>query len=359
MIIYDSTSLAFIRKTEEMAREILEKCGLKVNRSRFEWNRFLYPIRVVVFEGPEWGHFNAPYLQIGLNRKLIYQAKDSVIRDIISHELAHYLTYVRFGEVSAHGAEFKEICEEYGFSADVARATMDLNSSNEAKEGDIASEKILEKVKKLLQLAQSSNVHEAELATMKANELLLRNSLTKVMLDDEPIYLERILMQTRKDAKLAAIYDILRHFVVRPVISFGKNSCCLEISGSYTNVRLARYVGEFLYRELDHMWESIKKEHQLSGLRAKNSFFAGVAKGFNEKMKSTKDNLNESDKKALVIVEKKLDHDIKQIYRRLSQSSSHNTIDGRANELGIQKGKSLTIRQGVEGKLKNLYLPIP
>lgn len=357
MIIYDSTSLAFIRKTEEMTREILAEKGFKVNRSRFLWNNYLYPIHVVIFEGREWGHFNTPYLQIGLNRKLIYSAKDSVLRDILKHELAHYLTYIRFGEVAAHGAEFKQICQEYGFSSDIASATMDLDSSNEAKEGDLHSERVLEKVKKLLQLAQSSNVHEAEVATMKANELLLRHSLDKLSQDDEPIYLDRVLQQTRKDAKLSAIYDILRHFVVKPVISFGKNTCCLEISGSYTNVSLARYVAEFLERELDHMWEMTKKEHALTGLRAKNSFFLGVAKGYNEKMKKTKENLVDSDKRALVVVEKKLDHDIKQIYRRLSHSSSGAQIDGRANDLGVKKGKDLTIRKAVETSRKGLYLP--
>lgn len=357
MIIYDQVSIAFIQKSETIFKEILTDLGITVRRSRFLWKKYLFPIHVVVFEGSELGHFNAPYLQIGLNRKLIYEAKDSVLRDIIKHELAHYLTYLEYGQVSHHGAEFKSTCERFGFPFEISRATMNLSHANEAKVGDLDSERVLEKVKKLLQLAQSSNVHEAELATVKANELLLRHNLERVKKEDEPIYLDRILMRPRKDAKLSAIYDILRHFVVKPVISMGKHTCCLEVSGSKTNVELARYVGEFLERELDHLWEEARKEFGLTGLRAKNSFFVGVAKGFDQKMTRAKCNFSEADQKALVVVEQKLAHDTSVIYRRLTHASSGARVDGAARDIGVLKGKDLTIRKGVESSShKTLFL---
>ncbi len=356
MFIYDNTSLAFIKKTEAFLREILEKAGITIRKSRFEFNRYLYPINVVVFEGKEWGHFNAPYLQIGLNRKLIYLAKDSVIRDILKHELAHYLTHLIYQDVRPHGPEFKEVCERFGFPEDVSRATMNLDESNLSKEGDLVSERILEKVKKLFMLAQSSNSHEAELATLKANELLLRHNLDYISNKEEPIYLERVLLRKRKDTKITAIYAILKHFIVRPVISQGKNSCCLEVSGSLTNVKLAVYVANFLDQELDHLWELAKKEHGLSGLQAKNSFFLGVSDGFQEKMSEAKKNYSEADKKALVVVQKKLDFDTQIIYRKLGNTRSNNQTDYNASQLGHAKGLSLTIRNAVEGKGKNLYL---
>lgn len=362
MIVFDHLSLAFIRKTEEMLREILREIGVTVRRSRFEMNRYLYPIHVVVFEGPEFGHFNAPYLQIGLNRKLIYSAKDSVIRDILRHELAHYITYILHGSVQAHGSEFNNICSKYGFPANVAEATLNLDLSNQSKEGDLASEKVIEKVKKLLQLAESSNVHEAELATCKANQLLLRHNIDTLSIEaqknqDSPLYMDRLVYQTRKDGKLLAIYEILRHFIVRPVFSYGKNSCCLEVSGTLTNVRLARYVFEFLNRELDFMWEQARVEHKLSGLRAKNSFFAGVAQGFDQKMKTVKQGFSGDDQKSLLVVEKQLQINVSQIYRRLSSSHSGAVTDGEARGVGIEKGKKLSIRQGVETRSSNLFLP--
>lgn len=357
MLIYDSTSIAFIRKSEQFLKEILEKAGIEVRTSRFVLNKYLYPIHVVVFEGKEWGHFNAPYFQIGLNRKLIYLAKDSVVRDILKHELAHYLTHILYKDVKPHGTEFHSVCERFGFPKEVAEATLNLEEGNLSKEGDLHSERVLEKVKKLLSLAQSSNAHEAELATIKANDLLLRHNLDYAKSSDEPIYLDRLLLRKRKDTKLSAIYSILKHFIVKPVISQGKDSCCLEVSGSLTNVKLAGYVANFLDKELDYLWEETKKTHDLKGIQAKNSFFYGVAEGFDQKMKLAKMNYSEADRKALVVVEQKLDFDTQMIYKRLSQSRSGHQTDSAARDLGHSKGMNLTIRNAVEGKGKKLYLP--
>ncbi len=357
MFIYDSTSLAFIQKSESFLKEILENAGIEVKRSRFLFKGYFFPINVVVFEGKEWGHFNGPYLQIALNRKLIYLAKDSVVRDILKHELAHYFTYILYRDVRAHGPEFRDVCRQFGFPEEVADATMNLEESNLAKVGDLASERVIEKVKKLFMLAQSSNAHEAELATLKANELLLRHNLDYVKDSPEPVYMERLLMRKRKDSKISAIYGILKHFIVRPVISQGRDACCLEVSGTLTNVKLAGYVANFLDQELDHLWEEARKELNLKGIQAKNSFFLGVAQGFDDKMTASKMQYSDADKKALVLVEKKLEIDTQAIYKRLGQSRSGHQTDYEASLAGHQKGLSLTIRNAVEGRAKNLYLP--
>ena len=256
-----------------------------------------------------------------------------------------------------HGSEFHAVCERFGFPQEVAAATINLEESNLSKEGDLQSEKIVEKIKKLLMLAQSSNAHEAELATMKANELLLRHNLDYLIDKEEPIYMDRLLMRKRKDTKLSAIYSILKHFIVRPVISQGKDSCCLEVSGSLTNVKLAGYVAHFLDQELDGMWEPLKKIMAFQVFRPKNSFFLGVAEGFTHKMELAKKRYDVSDQKALLVVERKLERETEIIYRRLSTSRSGHRTDYEASLAGHEKGLSLTIRNAVEGKAKNLYLP--
>lgn len=359
MIIYDQTSIAFIKRSSEMVKEILSSLGLEVRSTRFIFNKHLYPISLVVFEGTgDLAHFNSDYYQIGLNRRLIYTAKDSVLRDILKHELAHYLTFLEYGLVQAHGPEFKETCKRWGFPQEIAAATMNLDRANLEKEGDIDSERILEKVKKLLQLAQSSNTHEAELATVKANALLLRHNLDHLKFnhDDEPLYLDRVLVQKRKDAKMSAVYDMLKHFIVKPVISYGLGTCCLEVSGSMTNVKLAVYIANFLDKEFEHLWESARRDHGLQGLRAKNSFFLGIAKGFEEKMLATKAQFSTAEQKALIVVEKDLSARAKMIYRRLSFTRTGNSIDAHAGAVGFISGKSLSIRQGVETSSKGLLL---
>ena len=41
-------------------------------------------------------------------------------------------------------------------------------------------------------------------------------------------------------------------------------------------------------KELDHLFKEAQTKFGLQGLRAKNSFFLGVAQGYNEKMKESK-----------------------------------------------------------------------
>ncbi|MEK6554311.1 MAG: DUF2786 domain-containing protein [Bdellovibrionota bacterium] len=359
MIIYDQTALAFIKKAEAMARKILTEVGVDVRRQRFKFNNFLFPIHVVVFEGDKkLGYFDSKFWQIGLNRKLIWMAKEDVLRDVLKHELAHYLTFIQYPESQPHGTEFKKVCTELGFASEVSAATTNLEIENERKEGDLDSERVLEKVKKLLQLAQSTDTHEAELATVRANEILLRYNLSLLgsLTDDEPLYMDRIFEQPRRNAKIDAIYDILRHFIVRPVLSHTKDTCVLEVTGSLTNVKLARYIAGFLDRELDTLWQAAQKAHELRGRRAKNSFFLGVARGFDEKMKVSKESFSPTDKKSLVTIEEKLNVDMRAIYRRLSYSASSSRTDENAQSVGHKKGRELNIRAGVESKRSGLLL---
>lgn len=359
MMVFDRTSLAFIQKCEEMARNIFTQIGFKVLRSRFEFNKYLYPISIVAFEGPELGFFDSKFYQIGLNKKLIYSAKDSVIRDILRHEIAHYLTFLHYPNFSGpHGSEFKEICQRFGFENDISKATIDLLSANESKEGDLESERVLDKVQKLLKLAESSNAHEAELATFKANELLIKHSLNHIDTKlDETIYLDRPLVYPRSNSKLVAIYEILTHFLVRPVISHGHKQCSLEICGPKTNVILARYVAEFLDRQLEHLWLETKKESGLQGQRAKNSFMLGVASGFHEKMKRSEETLEPTNKKALTVVKKQLEVNLNIVYKRLGSTRSTHQMDHEARNAGIEKGKKLSINKGVESGSTKLTLP--
>lgn len=359
MIIFNQTSLLFIQKAQEMARQIFSELGFKVQRSRFEFNKYLYPISIVVFEGNELGFFDSRFYQIGLNKKLIYSSKDAVIRDILKHEIAHYLTFLHYPlQETPHGSEFREICRRYGLGKDIQRATLDLDWANESKEGDLESEKVLERVKKLLKLAESSNTHEAELATLKANELLIKHSLNHVnVLHEENIYLDRPLTYPRNNSKLVAIYEILTHFLVRPVISHGHKQCSLEICGPKTNVILASYVAQFLDQQLEYLWKDTKKELGLRGQRSKNSFMLGVAAGFHEKMKKTESEMSVDNIKALTIVKKQLEINLNLVYKRLGSTRSTHQMDSNARNAGIEQGKKLSINKGVESNSQKLSLP--
>lgn len=356
MKVYSETIFSFIQKANKMLRDILVKeTSFQVRRSRFEYQGYLYPIDVVIFEGDLIGYFDAAHFQIGLNKNLIHQAKDNLIKDILRHELAHYITHLFYGEkVKAHGNEFQHVCNLFNWPDDIKKASMNFEIAN-ANAKSFHSEKILNKVKNLLKLAESSNAHEAELATLKANQLLIKHNLEfSEMNSDQEFYVMKLLSRKRKDAKISAIYDILKHFMVKPIISYGKNEVCIEVTGSKTNIELAQYISAFLNRELDRLWDVFKSEHKLKGLKAKNSFFYGMAQGYNEKV--NKMEFPEKDRTALVKINKHLDDQVDRIYRRLSSSRSQNTRDNESFGLGRKAGANLTIHQGVKNNTTKKYL---
>lgn len=358
MRVYSETIFSFIDKCEKMLKDILAKeAKLEVRRRRFVHRGYLYPVSVVVFEGKNLGYFDTRQYQIGINKALLYKSKDSVLKDILRHELAHYLTHLLHGpEVMPHGREFQEICETYGWPKEVSKASMNLEEAN-LSEGDLGSEKVLAKVKNLLKLAESTNPHEAELATLKANQLLLKHNLSYTKLSgEEYLYVKKVVVQKRKDAKISAIYDILRHFMVKPVLSYARGEVSLEITGDKTNLELADYVAGFLNEELERLWKRFKKEHSLRGIKAKNSFYYGVAKGYDQKLQKAKSAFSRSESRALIEIEKNLDLQVNRIYNRLSSSSTTSGRDDTSYLLGQKAGKSLNINKGVKSRAPVFYL---
>lgn len=351
MLIYSETSFAFIQKCERMIKEIIEnETDFQLRRTRFEYKSHLYPIHIVIFIGEnKLGYFDPNTYQIGINQALIYHAKDKVLKDILRHEFAHYITYLFYGNVIAHGDEFKHVCNLFNFPSNVSSASVDINLANNF-EGDLRSEKIINKVKNLLKLAQSSNQHEAQLATLKANQLLLKHNLEYFQTEtsEQPLYVHKVMISKRKNAKMIAIYDILKHFMVRPILSYGKNQVALEVTGNKTNIELAQYIAGFLEEELDRLWIAYQKEYKLKGLRAKNSFFSGIAKGHNAKMQFTQKQYSKHEQNALIVLNNKLDQDVRKIYRRLSSTQSSSGICKDAYGLGHKAGKNLTINKGLK-----------
>lgn len=333
-----------------MAKEILsDECGLEVQRTRFMVGRLSWPLHFVCFEGDSrWAYFEPNFYQIGLNKRLAGRVKDSVLRDLLRHELAHYLARVFYGEkILPHGPEFKAICERYHWPLEVAEASGDLLEQHEAATGDLASDALVEKVKKLMALASSDNPHEAELATLKANQLILRHHLDRAHLTheaDTELCVLVVLREKRKSGRMVAIYDILTHFMVKPLLSYGKSEVRLEVIGERSQVQLADYVASYLARELEVLWRASR----LKGLRAKNSFYTGIARGYREKLDGVRRSCTLEEKSALVRVERLREELIREFMRGLGSSRSGQILDGAALAEGTRAGKSLNIHPALK-----------
>ena len=119
------------------------------------------------------------------------------------------------------------------------------------------------------------------------------------------------------------------------------------------NIELAFYIADFLDQELERLWN---QQSQLKGLAAKNSFFYGVAKGFEEKMQTTQKDFSVSEKKALIRLKDDLDQKLNLVYRRLSSTSGHGSFQADAYSKGKKTGKNLTINSALKNQSKAKFL---
>ena len=347
--LYSSTILSFRRKIKHLAFDILvREVKVSVLRKYVLVRNKHYPLDFVVFEDPsQLGFFDSKYYTLGINKRLMYEANDNLLKNIIRHELAHFMVFILYGTTEPHGLEFHSFCRSKGWRTEVTRAYTNIETENKLYNRP-DHEKLLEKIKKVLALTESSNPHEAELATIKANELLLRYNLKSVgnMEDDDETCIKRVLKASRNNAKISAIAGILRTFFVRPVFNHGRGILYLEVVGTRANVELSDYVASFLDINLDFLWIQYQKDHpSLKGLRMKNSFFRGIETGYVQKIKKAQQEIS---KNSLTVIEDDLERRVKISYGQLGTSRTSARVDPHAASLGEMAGKNLSIRKGVE-----------
>lgn len=368
MLLYSKTISSFTLKIKKMAHQIMtDEMGLLVRRSRFVWRGYLYPLHFVIFEDPEkLGYFDCSNYQLGLHKKLMYLAKDEVIRDILRHELAHFYSFLLHGEnfkiMDAHGSEYRQICSQFHWGEKVFRAYSNLELDNLKASPDQEFDKIKERIQKLLALTESDNPHEAERATLKANEYLLKYNIRNIgSFEREEIsetVVFSVLKEKRMNATLNALYDILGFFYVQPIVNRNREGVSLDVVGSRLNVEIADYVAKFLQLEFERLWKINKsKDHKLKGIKKKNSYILGLSKGFSQKLREERrETIAPTHGSSLIALEGQLAERVKLAFPRLSrQQSSKANLDKNALERGHRDGLSLSVRHGVtEGNKGNL-----
>lgn len=365
MLVYSKKIIRFIDEIKDAIANILSKeVRLKVYKNRFydKLENYSYPIKVVIYNNKKMlGYFEQSFFELGFNELLMHASKEQ-LHHIIRHELAHYITFINFGNtVLPHGFEFKALCQRLGWNEEVSKATICLDEGLIAPEESIVLESsVLRKVQKLLALASSSNANESEQAMIKSQQLLLKHHIDSKYVDqddDEKVFLKRILKQKKENAKMRAIAKILETFFVTTVYIRSDGYIHLEIVGSAINVEIAEYVANFLQLELDKQFELAKKMCGIKGMVAKNSFFLGIAKGYCNKVSALQREYNKEVSQALMIIEKKLIDAKTMVYRRLTSSKSYGSHCANSSALGEQVGRKLTINPGLSAsKNTNAFL---
>ncbi len=359
MILFSETIDAFTKHLTSLVKQILtEEVGVDVFTKRFLYNKHYIPFQVVAFEHKSTlGFFDSHSYQIGINKILMYSSEVKTISNILRHEIGHLFTYLKHGSnISPHGHEYHTVCRSFGWNKEVyeSKTKLKLDTTQETKET-----KIIAKVQKLLALASSSNQFEAEQATIKANQILLKHNLELVNQKHSQniptTYVKRTLHGKRCTQKHKAIYQILKHFFVTPIFNYGHNGFYLEVIGEKTNIILADYIASFLDYELDNLWKHAKiSNSKMKGTNAKNNFMKGISKGYSQKINSIHQQI---EKKSLICLNNSLENHFKRAYPRTGNlKSSTSNFCQDSHNLGQIMGKKLSINPAIKNKANQKLL---
>lgn len=352
MYIYSKKIIQFIQEIKLAVKEILAReIGLKVEGNRFYDRRqeASYPIKVVIFNNKRWlGYFEASFYELGFHECLMHAPKHQLY-NVVRHELAHYITFINYGEMGKpHSPQFRAFCEKMGWGEDVYKAASCVEDGQPSP--DMQESSIFRKVQKLMALATSSNKHEAEQAMIKSQQLLLKHNIESKYIggeEEEKVVLKRVMKEKKKSAKMRAIAHILETFFVSPVYNRAGEYTYLEIVGNIVNIEIAEYVAAFLDGELDKLWKQAQKQANLKGTIAKNSFFLGLAKGYCNKIKALKRDYTAEVTNALMVIEKQLIDATAMVYQRLSYSKSSAYYCPESSAWGEKMGRQLNINPAI------------
>ena len=159
--------------------------------------------------------------------------------------------------------------------------------------GNDVSRNIIEKIRKLLALAESSNEHESALAMEMAGRLLKRHNIQQLYENEQKNYVYAIINSKRKrieEYQRRIIVVLTKFFYVKALCSSlydplrDETHKTFEIFGKKENVEIAEYCYHFLEQKLSSFWQQNCSKFNGNTRIAKKSYYLGLLQGFSEKL---------------------------------------------------------------------------
>jgi len=287
---------------------------------------------------------------IEISEPLLLERGWSAAIAVLEHEMAHQFVHERLGgDERAHGPLFQKVCEERGIDARAAGEP----------EGGGASHPVLDRIRKLLALAQSANPHEAQSAARTAQRLMLRYNIDQLGAERSDGYTSRRLGRTtgRTTEAERLLGTILQdHFFVdvvwvhgyRP--TDGVHGRVMEVCGRHENVEIADYVFHFVTATADRLWNEHKGRNGIRGNGGRRAYLAGVMAGFRDQLDQQREQQTE---RGLVW---RGDPDLDRYFaRRHPLVSTRGFFEGAhdaTREHGRRDGRSIVLHRGVESSAR-------
>ena len=346
----------------------------------YQYSLFLEPPVFAVSESKnQLGSWRPGIREIRISSNLILHYPWDVTLQVLKHEIAHQVCAEIFHDQSGgHGENFIKACELLGLPERFRQASGDLPSHMERKNCDdcdtALSRNIIEKIRKLLALAESSNEHESALAMEMAGRLLRRYNISQMDEDKQNNYVYSIINRKRKriDAYQRKIILILKkYFYIEALCASlydplsDETYKTFEIFGKKENVEIAEYCYHFLEQKLSLLWQQNCTSFNGNRRIAKKSYYLGMLQGFNDKLSGQdiacrSDKINPLESKSstsselIIVADTALQRFIQSRYPRLSQRSTGRVkIYRETFDQGVTIGRTLVIHKGIEGTAGN------
>ncbi|WP_438008590.1 DUF2786 domain-containing protein [Sorangium sp. So ce321] len=310
---------------------------------------------------------------IEISRPLVLTQPWGVVIEVLKHEMAHQYVHEVLGvtDEAAHGPAFREVCARLGI--DATAAGMPVAGASPADPGGAArgdadgvDARILDRIARLLALADSPNAHEAQAAMSAAQRLMLKYNLDVAKARAARHYGFRHLGEPsgRVGESERIVGGILgKHFFVEaiwvPVYSplEGKRGSVLEIVGTPANLEMAAYVHAFLHHTAEQLWSEHKRANGVKGNKDRRTYLAGVMIGFLEKLNTER---KVSAEQGLVWVR---DADLDSYYRSRHPHVQHLRHAGNqrtpAHAHGREAGRKIVLHRPMQGATGERGLLLP
>lgn len=241
------------------------------------------------------GQWSPARREICLSRHLATHHPWDEVREVLRHETAHQLADTLLGAAGQppHGPAFQQACLMLRADPAATASRTPLRERMHTRQADGSG--LRRRIRKLLSLAQSANLHEAEAAMLKAHDLMTRHHLDALHLaqrDFVSLFVGAPALRHYREAYVLAnllqdFYFVQGIWVSAFVPDKGRLGRVLEISGTPANVDNAAYVHAFIERFAARRWDVYRRGRARSLKRHHRTDFAvGIIEGFRSKLEA-------------------------------------------------------------------------
>ena len=331
------------------------------------------PVFAISASEKQLGSWRSGIREIRMSRSLILHYPWDITLQVLKHEMAHQICSEIFHDQSGgHGENFIKACERLGLPERYRRSqgVLSLTTGEDEKDGydNSVSRNIIEKIRKLLALAESSNEHESALAMEMAGRLLKRYNVQHHDENGQNNYVYSIINKKRKRIEgyqQRIILILKKYFYVDALASSlydplsNETHKTFEIFGKKENVEIAEYCYHFLEEKLSSLWQQNCASFSGNKRIAKKSYYLGLLQGFSDKLSDQEKSGHHhtqsrfptklsTSSELMVVADTALKRFIHARYPRVSKKSTGNTkIYQETYDKGITSGRSLIIHKGI------------